>query len=73
MIFAVNVLAHTSQSAGAISRCRKFATTAQTENQDGEDIEPPQYWPSQGVITVDCVSASYRYTPRILAWVFGPA
>ncbi|TVY56754.1 ABC transporter FUM19 [Lachnellula cervina] len=59
LTFIVLALTQLETSLGAISRCRKFATTAQTENQDGEDIEPPQYWPSQGVITVDCVSASY--------------
>jgi len=47
-------------SIGAISRLKTFNETVKPEDQDGEDIILPEEWPSNGVIELKGVSASYE-------------
>ena len=45
---------------GAIARIRSFTTTTASEHEPQEKEEPSSTWPSQGSISFDNVSASYR-------------
>ncbi|RMJ01454.1 hypothetical protein CDV36_015802 [Fusarium kuroshium] len=47
-------------SIGAVSRLKAFAENVPSENMDGEDLEPPEEWPTQGNIEIKGVSASYN-------------
>ncbi|RSL46129.1 hypothetical protein CEP54_013989 [Fusarium duplospermum] len=47
-------------SIGAVSRLRTFAQNVLPENLDGEDLEPPEEWPTRGNIEIRGVSASYK-------------
>ncbi|KAK3331678.1 putative ABC multidrug transporter [Cercophora scortea] len=49
-------------SIGSIARLRAFNETVKSENQDEEDIVPPEQWPESGVIELKGVSASYDPT-----------
>jgi ATP-binding cassette subfamily C (CFTR/MRP) protein 1 len=46
-------------SIGAISRLKSFSEKVGQESLPGEDIVPPQWWPSSGAIEIRGVSASY--------------
>ncbi|TGJ82777.1 hypothetical protein E0Z10_g5987 [Xylaria hypoxylon] len=46
-------------SIGAISRLKSFSDSVKPEEQDGEDICPPEHWPQRGEISLANVSASY--------------
>ncbi|KAI1326562.1 putative ABC multidrug transporter [Xylariaceae sp. FL0255] len=46
-------------SIGAISRLRSFSETVMPEDQDCEDIHPPEDWPQRGEVLLKGVSASY--------------
>ncbi|KAF4436891.1 ABC transporter [Fusarium austroafricanum] len=45
---------------GAVSRLKAFAENVASENLDGEDLEPPEEWPTQGNIEIRGISASYK-------------
>ncbi|KAF9768184.1 ABC transporter fgm5, partial [Fusarium sp. DS 682] len=47
-------------SIGAVSRLKAFAENVASENLDGEDLEPPEEWPTQGNIEIRGISASYK-------------
>jgi ABC-type multidrug transport system fused ATPase/permease subunit len=46
-------------SIGAVSRLKTFSETTQPEDLPGEDVIPPESWPSKGLIEIRDVSASY--------------
>ncbi|KAK2871938.1 hypothetical protein FQN49_002683 [Arthroderma sp. PD_2] len=46
-------------SLGAIARVKSLIASTPTENQPGEDREPPAAWPNRGEIQFGSVSASY--------------
>lgn len=48
-------------SLGAISRLKSFQDDVKPEDQDGEDLVPPNYWPSIGSIQISDLSATYEY------------
>lgn len=48
-------------SIGAVSRLKAFAENVVSENMDGEDLEPPEEWPTRGSIEIKGVSASYKW------------
>ncbi|KAF5020338.1 hypothetical protein F66182_7644 [Fusarium sp. NRRL 66182] len=47
-------------SLGAVSRLKAFAENVPSENLEGEDLEPPEEWPTRGDIEIRGVSASYK-------------
>ncbi|KAG5660849.1 hypothetical protein KAF25_002492 [Fusarium avenaceum] len=47
-------------SIGAVSRLKAFAENVASENLEGEDLEPPEEWPTQGNIEIKHISASYK-------------
>lgn len=47
-------------SLGAITRLRDFELTTEVEAKEGEDHTPPDTWPSQGLIEIENISASYK-------------
>lgn len=46
-------------SIGAIARLKTFNETVKPEDNDDEDLVPPEDWPQKGVIEMKDVSASY--------------
>lgn len=46
-------------SIGAVSRLKTFSDTTAPEDREGEDVVPPEEWPSEGLIEIRNVSASY--------------
>ncbi|KAK5132282.1 hypothetical protein LTR08_009270 [Meristemomyces frigidus] len=46
-------------SLGAVARCKNFEASTPSEDQPGEDEEPPQLWPQSGAITFHDITASY--------------
>lgn len=53
-------------SLGAISRLKTFQEDVKPEDQDGEDLVPPKYWPSVGSIQIRDLSATYEYVYNYL-------
>ncbi|EZF09743.1 hypothetical protein H103_08894 [Trichophyton rubrum CBS 288.86] len=51
---------------GAIARIKVFNETAQPEDKEGENTQPPDNWPAQGGIEFKSVSAEYRPGEPIL-------
>ncbi|KAH8662384.1 ABC multidrug transporter [Xylariales sp. PMI_506] len=47
-------------SLGGISRLKTFSETTDREDKAGEDVVPPEEWPTRGKITLQNVTASYR-------------
>ena len=47
-------------SIGAVGRLKKLSEEVKSEGGEGEDIFPPNDWPSRGEISIRNVSASYR-------------
>ena len=48
-------------SLGAIARVKAFEEQTAMEAKPGEDIEPPNDWPTQGKVEIRYASASYEY------------
>lgn len=48
-------------SLGAISRLKTFQGTVKPEDREGEDVSPPRNWPSDGLIEICSLSATYEY------------
>lgn len=46
-------------SIGAVSRLKTFSDTTAPEDLPGEDVVPPESWPSRGLIEIRNMSASY--------------
>lgn len=53
-------------SLGAINRLKMFSENVQPESQEGENIKPDESWPQRGEISINGVSASYRYVPEMI-------
>ncbi|PQE15658.1 ABC multidrug transporter protein [Rutstroemia sp. NJR-2017a BBW] len=47
-------------SIGAVARLSTFSDTVMPEDQEEEDISPPEQWPQKGVIELKGVSADYN-------------
>jgi ABC-type multidrug transport system fused ATPase/permease subunit len=47
-------------SIGAVARLSTFSDTVMPEDQEEEDITPPEQWPQKGVIELKGVSADYK-------------
>ncbi len=60
-------------SIGAVSRLKSLSESVHPEDLDGEDVIPPQEWPTCGKIEIRGVSASYGYDPPFIldqhAWL----
>lgn len=50
-------------SLGAVARVKSFEAETPSEHTLQEKTNPPEQWPSQGIIEFRQVSASYRYAP----------
>ena len=46
---------------GAIARLRHFENETPVEAKEGEDFEPPEDWPSKGLIEIRDVTAHHKY------------
>jgi len=53
-------------SLGAISRLKTFQEEVRPEDQDGEDVVPPNHWPTCGAIQMCDLSATYEYVYTLL-------
>jgi ATP-binding cassette, subfamily C (CFTR/MRP), member 1 len=47
-------------SIGAVARLKTFSEVVKAEDLPGEDVKPPEEWPSKGAIEIRDVSASYK-------------
>ena len=47
-------------SIGAVARLKTFSEVVKPEDLPGEDVKPPEEWPSRGAIEIRDVSASYE-------------
>lgn len=56
-------------SLGAIARLKDFETETQEEALAGEDVEPPEEWPSRGLIEIQDLTAGYRYVDKA-SWFY---
>lgn len=48
-------------SIGAIARLRDFEATTEVEDKEGEDLNPPEDWPSRGLLEIEDVTTHYKY------------
>jgi hypothetical protein len=48
-------------SLGAIARLRDFEIETKAEAKEGENLIPPQNWPSRGLIQIEDVTAAYKF------------
>lgn len=48
-------------SLGAIARLRDFERDTKVEAEGGEDFDPPEKWPSSGLVEIENVTASYKF------------
>jgi ABC-type multidrug transport system fused ATPase/permease subunit len=48
-------------SLGAISRLKDFEAETKTEAQEGENTNPPENWPSRGLIQIQNITAAYKF------------
>ena len=48
-------------SLGAISRLKDFEAETEKEGKEGENINPPENWPSKGLIQIQNVTAAYKF------------
>lgn len=55
----VNMYTLLETSIGAVSRLKSFSEKVAPEALEGEDVVPPQEWPTRGAIQINGVSASY--------------
>ena len=51
-------------SLGAIARLRDFERDTKVEAKEGEDFEPPENWPSRGLIQIENLTAAYKFVPQ---------
>ncbi|KAH8761640.1 ATPase-like protein [Diaporthe sp. PMI_573] len=54
-------------SIGAVARIKRFSEVVKPEEQEGEDFNPPEQWPTGGSIQINGVSASYDTSNELSA------
>ncbi|KAL3955773.1 hypothetical protein ACCO45_011336 [Purpureocillium lilacinum] len=54
-------------SIGAVARIKQFAEETPEESRPGEDLTPPEDWPSQGHLVISNLSASYETDTEVQA------
>jgi ATP-binding cassette subfamily C (CFTR/MRP) protein 1 len=57
---------------GAIARLRLFEIETPVEAKEGEDFEPPEDWPSKGLIEIRDVTAYHKYCISIYFYIAHP-
>lgn len=54
-------------SIGAVARIKQFAEETPEESRPGDDLTPPEDWPSQGHLVISNLSASYETDTEVQA------
>ncbi|CAH0025727.1 unnamed protein product [Clonostachys rhizophaga] len=56
-------------SLGAIARLKSLEYEIPNDGKPGEDVVPPETWPHEGALKVDCITASYNTNSDVLEGV----
>jgi ABC-type multidrug transport system fused ATPase/permease subunit len=60
LTFVIIIYTSLETSIGAVARLKTFSEVVKPEDRPGEDMKPPEEWPSRGQIEIRDLSATYE-------------